>query len=97
MSTEEKKKLILNDKSSFLSFFKAKNPVFHNSNVFFRDIHYNILYFFINKEIKATYPETELIAKEFIKQLESKGILVKVSKNAWKLNYPEFTTLAKSA
>ncbi|NUN08709.1 MAG: hypothetical protein HUU54_05980 [Ignavibacteriaceae bacterium] len=97
MTFDQKKNIIINDTGAFLSFFKVKNPVYHNSNVFFRDIQYNILYYFINKEIKATYEEAEAVAKEFIKKLESEGKLVQISRNAWKLNYPEFVTLAKSA
>lgn len=97
MTLDQKKNIILSDTGSFLSFFKVKNPVFHNSNVFFRDIQYNILYYFISKDIKATYEETEIVAKDFINKLESEGKLIQISRNAWKLNYPDFVTMAKSA
>ncbi len=97
MTYDEKKSVILNDPHAFLVFFKVKNPVYHNSNIFFRDIQYNILYYFIQKEIKATYKETEKIANELVKKLESEGKLKQISDNAWLLIYPEFTTTAKSA
>jgi hypothetical protein len=76
----------------FLNYLKAKFPLFHNSNFFFRDFHYGIKKYFEKKGIKLNYQEAEKIAVELGKFLESEGIFVKIDKQAWKVNYQEFVT-----
>lgn len=77
----------------FLNYLKARFPTFHNSNLFFRDFHYAIKTFLEIKDMKVTYAESEILAKEFSEFLESKGILIKVNDLGWKLNYTNFATV----
>jgi hypothetical protein len=77
----------------FLNYLKARFPTFHNSNLFFRDFHYAIKTFLEIKDMKVTYAESEILAKEFSEFLESKGILIKVNELGWKLNYTDFATV----
>jgi hypothetical protein len=82
--------MLAENKLSFFEFLKAKYPVFHNSNIFFRDLQYGIQRYFEKKEIKITYKEAEDIAGEFIKQLEKESVFTKVNNIGWRLNFPEF-------
>ncbi len=75
-----------------LNFLKAKFPLFHNSNFFFRDFQYGLKRFFIKKEIYLTIPESEELANRVAKFLEDEQVFIKVNKIGWRLNYPEFVT-----
>ena len=78
---------LLSDQSIFFNFMKEKYNVFHNSNIFFRDIQYAIKSFLEKKDKKVKYSQAEKIAQEFIKQMENDGKLKKMSNNAWKVNF----------
>lgn len=81
-----------NDQTIFLNFLKAKFPVFHNSNFFFRDFHYGIKRYLEKKGIFVTYSQSENLAKELSKHFENQGILIRTNDLGWRVNYPEFTT-----
>ncbi len=81
-----------NDHVIFLNFLRAKYPLFHNSNFFFRDFHYGIKRYFEKKEIFITYKKAEVIAKELAVYFESQGIFIRMNDLGWKINYPEFAT-----
>ena len=84
--------LIKNDYQIFLNFLKAKFPVFHNSNFFYRDFHYGVRKFLESKDIKVSYPQAEEIAKKLAEYFEEEKIFIRVNNQAWKINYPEFVT-----
>jgi hypothetical protein len=77
----------------FLNYLKARFPLFHNSNLFFRDLQYGIKQFFEMKNMKITYPESEKLAIEYGSFLESQDILIRVNDQGWKLNYTDFVTI----
>jgi len=83
---------ILEHRTDVLAFLKARFPLYHQSNVFFRDIQYGIQLFLERKGIKAGYPESEQIAHDFISALEREGVLVPIDPQSWALKYPEFRT-----
>jgi hypothetical protein len=76
----------------FLSYLRAKFPVFHNSNFFFRDLHYGVKGYFEKKGKKISYSDSQQIAEEYAKLLEEQGIFVKTSDKTWKVEFPEFVT-----
>lgn len=78
---------LLANQSIFFNFMREKYRVFNNSNIFFRDIQYAIKSFLEKKEQKVKYAEAEKLAVEFIKKMESAGLLIKMSTNAWKVNF----------
>jgi hypothetical protein len=83
---------VLERRKEVLAFLKSRFPLYHRSNVFFRDIQYGIQLFLERQGIRARYPESETIAHEFISELEREGILVGIDTQSWALNYPEFRT-----
>ena len=84
--------LLKNNETELLNYLRAKFPVFHNSNFFFRDFQYGIRSFLEKKEIKASYQLAEDLAKEMAKHFEAQNIFVKVNHQGWKINFPEFAT-----
>jgi len=76
----------------FFNYLKAKFPLFHNSNFFFRDLHYGVKSYLEKKEIFVSYAEAEEIAEKMAEFLEEKEIFILVNEKSWKINYPEFVT-----
>jgi hypothetical protein len=76
----------------FLNYLKAKFPLFHNSNFFFRDLHYGVKSYLEKKEIFVSYAEAEEITEKMAEFLETKEIFILVNEKSWKINYPEFVT-----
>ncbi len=95
MSESQMKKLLdllRNEYKILLNYLRAKYPLFHNSNLFFRDFQYGIRRFLERKEFKVSYQDAEKLANELGRYLEQQGIFIKVNILGWKLNYPEFAT-----
>jgi len=88
----DKLEQLKSEQQIFLNYLKAKFPVFHNSNFFFRDLHYGIKHYFEKKGTKISYTDSQLITEKFAEYLEQEGIFVKTSDKAWKVNFPEFVT-----
>ena len=84
--------LLKREDESFLGFLKAKYPMFHNSNFFYRDLQYGVLSFMGKKGNEITYAEAGKLADAISEEFENKGIFVRMNKIGWKINYPEFVT-----
>ena len=89
---QTKLQLLKSNDEELLNYLKAKFPVFHNSNFFFRDFHYGIRSFLEKKEIKASYQMAEKLAEEMAKYYEDKNLFVRMNHQAWKVNKTEFVT-----
>jgi len=92
LKTTKYSELLKNEYTVFLNYLKAKQPLFHNANLFLRDFEYGVKRFLEKKEIKITTPEAETIASDLSGFLVKQGILVPINERAWKLNYPDFVT-----
>ncbi len=84
--------VIKNEYQLFLNFLKAKYPLFHNSNFFFRDFHYGVKKYLETKDVEISYPQAEKVANKLSKFLEDENIFIRVNRLGWKINYPEFVT-----
>jgi hypothetical protein len=84
--------LLNGNEEALLNFLKAKFPVFHNSNFFFRDLQYGIKSFLEKKDVSVTYQQADELAKEIAKQFEEKNIFIKINERSWTVKYPEFAT-----
>ena len=84
--------LLKNNDEELLNYLKAKFPVFHNSNFFFRDFQYGIRSFLEKKEIKASYQMAEKLADDMAKHYEEKNFFVKINHQTWKVHKQEFVT-----
>jgi len=69
---------------------KAKFPLYHLSNFFFRDLHYGIIGFFEQRNLEIGYGDAELVAREVAQHFEKQNIFKKVNQQGWVLLYPEF-------
>lgn len=81
-----------NENQIFLSYLKAKFPLFHNSNFFSKDFQYGLKSFLEKKSIHLTENNLISLADQFSTYYETQGIFIKTSSQGWKLNYPEFVT-----
>ncbi len=85
--------LIVSEQEKFLNYYKFRFPVFHKSNVFYRDLEYSTKYYLESRNITISGKELTQVTQEFIKHLVSQGIFVYMSPLTWMLNYPEFSTV----
>jgi hypothetical protein len=83
--------MIITNRTEFLKHLRSRFPLIHNSNVFFRDLHYGVMSFLLDHGRKTAYGKAERIAREVAEELEKLGILKKIDPRAWVLVYPEFT------
>ena len=83
---------IVDHRVEVLRFLKSRFPVYHRSNVFFRDIQYGIQLFLLRRGAHVTYTGAESIARALVAALEREGVLVPIDRQSWAVNYPEFRT-----
>ena len=82
---------IVNNKAEFLKYLKSKFPLIHESNVFFRDLHYGLMsYVEENLGKKLRYLDGERLADGIAVEFEKQGIFKKMDNRTWLLNYREF-------
>jgi hypothetical protein len=75
-----------------LNFLKSRFPLYHGSNVFFRDIQYGVMSMLEGRGIGVSYPEAERFARALIEKLEKEKILARLDHQTWVLRYPDFRT-----
>jgi hypothetical protein len=83
---------MLKDHASVLKDLKARVAVYHQSNIFFRDIQYGIQAMLREQGIRVRYTEAERLAREFVERMEQENIFVAIDRQTWALRYPEFKT-----
>lgn len=81
---------LINEERTVLNYLKSKYPLFHRSNVFYRDLQFGIKHYLESREIKLSYTESEELANKFIEHLILQGILKKIDDQIYLLNYPDF-------
>ena len=81
---------ILHHRTEVLEFLKQHYPMYHLSNVFFRDIQYGIRTWLERRGEKMSYMEAEEIARAFVQTLEKEKVLTPIDRQSWVLNYPPF-------
>jgi hypothetical protein len=75
-----------------LAFLRGRMPVYHDSNVFFRDIHYGVRAWAELQGERLSYPAGELLAREFTDVMERKGIFVRIDGQTWVIRHEEYKT-----
>jgi hypothetical protein len=84
--------LVLNSYHDVLDFLKEKYPVYHFSNIFFRDVHYGIRAYLKERKINVSYRQGEEIASAFLEKLERERIATKLDLQTWAVRYEKFKT-----
>ncbi len=82
--------LFVEKQKDFLSFLKTRFNVFHDSNVFFRDLHYGVMSFLQVQGMPHRYSSTEDLTKHVIAAYEGMKLFVRIDERTWMLNYPLF-------
>ncbi len=81
---------VLNNDKEVLAFLKSQYPMYHLSNVFFRDVQYGIQKLFERRGEKIGYNDAEKIARSFAGKLEKDNIFKRIDGQSWVLHYPEY-------
>lgn len=92
MSTEYRKsQYIIGNQVEFLQFMRSRAPLFHLSNLFFRDLHLAVIDFLHRKKVRVRQTEAELVAREVAAHLEKKSMLKKINATTWTLHNPDYS------
>lgn len=83
---------LINNKDEFFQYLRAKFPLFHNSNFFFRDLQFGVKGYFEKKGILLSYSDSEKLARLFSEKLIEQNIFVRLSDNFWKINSLNYIT-----
>jgi hypothetical protein len=83
---------VLANEKEVLRYLKSRFPVYHLSNVFFRDIHYGIMEYLREHKMTIRYPDGEKIARAFIEKLEHQKIFRPLDPLTWVVQYADFRT-----
>lgn len=75
-----------------LAFLRGRMAVYHDSNVFFRDIHYGIRAYAEAQGERMSYPAGEALAREFTDAMERKGIFIRIDGQTWVVRHEEYRT-----
>ena len=81
---------ILSHSGEFLDFLRGRVPVFHLSNIFFRDIHYAIMAFAALHGLSLDYTRAEDAARQVIEKLEKDKVIVRIDQQTWVVHKEEF-------
>jgi len=81
---------VLSNDQKVLAYLKSRYPLYHLSNVFFRDVQFGIQSMLHQENGRISYVDAEKLARAFIAQLEKRKILIPIDGQTWVLNYPEF-------
>jgi hypothetical protein len=82
--------IILDHKAEFLKFLHDRFPLFHLSNIFYRDMHFGVLAYLAGHGKRISYGAGEKITNEVVNSFENSGVLKRINHKTWVLNYPEF-------
>lgn len=78
------------EQKEFLTFLKSRLNLFHQSNVFFRDIHYGVMAYLEMNNLRTSYTKAEELTRDIMGGLEKKGILLPIDRQTFVLMYPDF-------
>jgi hypothetical protein len=83
-------RVFVEKQKEFLGFLKTRYNIFHESNVFFRDLHYGVMGFLQMNSLPSRYSSAEELTRQVIATYESMNVLVRIDERSWMLNYPLF-------
>lgn len=82
--------LFIEKRQDFLGFLKSRFNLFHESNVFFRDLHYGVMGFLQLNRLPSRYSSTEELTKRVIAAYVESKVLIPIDERTWMLNYVAF-------
>lgn len=90
LSMDELTKMFVDNQKEFLSFLKTRLNLFHESNVFFRDLHYGVMAYLKMNGYSNRYSSSEELTRRVVEAYEGMKILVRMDERTWMMNYPSF-------
>jgi hypothetical protein len=82
--------LVVENQKDFWRYLKSKFPLYHLSNIFFRDLHYGVMNYLLAFKKRLRYYDAEDVTRGVITEFEKAGVLKPVDDKTWLLVYPEF-------
>lgn len=95
MDKNAKTTVITSQSDLFLEFFKANYKLFHNSNVFRKDVYYAVKRYLEIKNINCGFTELEYITDAVVSDFKNKGIFIELTPITWRLINETYLTSAQ--
>lgn len=89
---KDQSRLIIDRQQEFLEFLKSRFHVFHESNVFFRDLHYGVMGYLALRKLSCRYTESEKVTRNVVEAFVEARRFIPIDGQTWMLNYPAFKT-----
>ena len=91
-STESHMRSFVGKKKELFDFMRANDfPVYHASNIFYRDVQYAIRdYVRVHEGKDVGRRESDTLASDFVNDLVTKGVMKPFSRNTWILNDTDY-------
>lgn len=87
---KDQTQFIIDGRQEFLEFLKSRFLLIHESNVFFRDLHYGVMGYLASKKLSSRYSESEEVTRKVAQTFVEGGLLIPLDRQTWMLNYPAF-------
>jgi hypothetical protein len=87
---KDQSRFIIESQKEFLEFLKSRFQVIHESNVFFRDLHYGVMGYLAMKNLSSRYSESEEVTRKVVQSFVEGRLLIPIDTQTWMLNYPAF-------
>ena len=87
---KEELEYVINNQTEILHFLKSRYPLYHNSNIFLRDVQFGLILYFQKKHQKLRNRDAEKVARGFMDHLNKLKIVHQLDHQTWWLSYPEF-------
>lgn len=83
---------LIGSDAEFLAYLRSRYPMYHQSNVFFRDVQYGLVDLLRTKGVLLRSDQAQKIARGILGRLEKSRLFLPVDRQTWVVNVPEFKT-----
>ena len=87
---KDQSRFIINGQQEFLEFLKSRFHMIHESNVFFRDLHYGVMGYLASKKFSSRYSVSEDVTWKVVQAFVEARLFIPIDGQTWMLNYPDF-------
>ena len=78
---------LIEKKRVFFNYMNENYTIFQYSNLFLRDLQYAIMSYFETIGNDSNYAESEKLAIDFLKHLETENEITKIDYKTWRINF----------
>ncbi len=86
---------VLGSPQEVLTALRSRLPIFHKSNLFFRDVQFGLQALLAADNARISNRDAEALARTFVEALEKGKLLLPIDHQTWMVNNPDFQTATR--